>query len=347
MLQIKHPEHGQSSGQSDVGYYAPILGRVLEARRLFHSWVDTIPEPVGQAILRMSQGNQRTPMPGNLVGERDAFWFGELVGASEDSQLVAAVGSIAGYAYFLHQDHVVDGDGGEVRYFELARNLLYAKLLESFEAVAASASPFWGYWNRYLSQYTAGSLAEADQSGLPRRYSSNDLAMVAARSAPVKICLASLAIGSGKPQVIPHHEAAIEGLTLGLQIRDDLADCVEDMLRSNYTPVLSRLVGNEQPSMHVVKRAALYTDLIEELLDDSTLYLHKASQAFRLTAEMSLQAYIEFLRAQNHTMKRQVREIKESIPSSGSCKDLKAPLSPEEESFWYQIDEATRVRLDY
>lgn len=347
MLQTKHLENRQALDQVDVGYYAPILRRVLEARRQFHAWVDTIPEPVGHTVLEMSQGNQQFPVPDKLVGERDAFWFGELVGASEEAQLVAAVGSIAGYAYFLHQDHVIDADGGEIRRSELASNFLYAKLLESFQAITPSGSSFWRYWTRYLKEYAEGGLSEAVKGRLPRRYSRDDLRLIAARSAPVKICIASLALGSGKDQEIPRYEAAVEDLSIGLQFRDDLTDCVEDMLHGNYTPVVSHLVGDQQPTMDVLKRAALYTDVIETLLDESTLYLLRASRSFGLTKEMSLQAYIEYLSSQNRTMKGRVSQIREAVASGGGFQKSKVPLSIYEEPFWSQIEEALRVRLEY
>ena len=347
MLQTKYFTNKKVLSQ-DVGYYTPILTRVREARQRFHKWADTLPEEVRQTVSRMCQGNQET-LPGSLVGERDAFWLGECVNASEESQLIAALGSITGYGYFLHQDDVVDGEASTVRRTELARNFLYAKLLESFQKITPSNDSFWDYWNQYLKEYTKGLLFEDVETKIPRPYSRNDdnLIFVAARSAPVKICASSLALSSGKYQEIPRIEKGIEQLTIGLQFRDDLTDCLEDFLRGNYTPVVNRLIGTGQPSLVVLKKAALYTNAIEELLDESTWWLRKASETLGLCAEISLQKYIEHLSTQNDFIKFQVRHVKGGMSLPEESSNPKTYLSIQEAYFWDKIYEVIQPRLEY
>lgn len=344
MLQTKHLNNEQVLLSQDVGYYAPILTSVHEARYCFHEWADTLPKDVKEVVLRMCQGNQET-LPGRLVGERDAFWLGECVNASETSQLIAALGSITGYGYFLHQDDVVDGEETSVRQTELARNFLYSKLLESFQKITPSNDSFWDYWNQYLREYTEGLLFESAQNKIVR--DDDNLVFVAARSAPVKMCAASLALSSGRQREIPRIEKGIEQLTIGLQFCDDLTDCLEDFLRGNYTPVVSRLIGTGQSSLVAFKRAVLYTNAIEELLDESTYWLKKASETLCLSAEMSLQIYIEHLSAQNNSIKKQVREIKKESPLAKEFPNPMSPFSIQEESFWKKIRKIINPCLDY
>lgn len=346
MLQAEYLGSQVISGKGDLEYYAPIMERVLEARRRFNGWTDTLPETVRNTILQMSNVNQET-YSGRLFGERDAFWLGELVGANEEDQLTAAVASICGYTYFLHQDNIIDGDANVIRRGELALNFLYAKLLENFKAITPPGSTFWVLWNKYLREYSEGILFENTRIRFPRQYSRKDLSLVAARSAPVKICAASLALASGKVPDILRIETAIEELTIGLQIRDDLSDWVEDFLRGNYTPVVSQLIGNGQTCIVAIKRSALYSNVLEELLDESTRYLRMASEMLGLTAEMSLQAYIDYLSNQNRGMIDRIQNVKKTIPMSEGPWDAKAPLSPKEKIWWREIDEIIQIRLEY
>jgi len=345
MLKTKHSKNKNILSQ-ELGYYAPILTNVQEARHILQKWVNTLPEKAGQEVYRMCCGNQRT-FPGRLVGERDAFWLGEIVDASKESQLIAALGSITGYGYFLHQDDLVDGEASVVRYTEIARNFLYAKLLESFQRIIPNYVLFWDYWNKYLKEYTEGLLYENVKTKIHCTYSRDDdnLRFIAARSAPVKICASSLALSSGKIRKIPQIEKGIEQLTIGLQLRDDLTDCLEDFFHNNYTPVVSSLIGNEQPSQVVFKKAALYTKTIEKLLDESTWWLQKASDTLALFEKNSLQIYIDYLSNQNEFIKNQIKYIKEDMILTKVFSNSNTYLSIQEAHYWNKVYEIIRPKL--
>ena len=346
MLKINYSKNKNILSQ-ELGYYDPILANVQKARHFFQKWVNTLPEKAGQEVYRMGCGNQRT-FPGRLVGERDAFWLGEIVDASKESQLIAALGSITGYGYFLHQDDLVDGETSVLRHTEIARNFLYSKLLESFQRIIPNHVLFWDYWNKYLEEYTEGLLYENVKKKIHCTYSRDDdnLRFIAARSAPVKICASSLAISSGRFREIPQIEKGIEQLTIGLQLRDDLADCLEDFFHNNYTPVVSSLIGKKQPSQAVFKKTALYTQTIEKLLDESTWWFRRASDTLTLFEKNSLQIYIDFLSNQNEFVKNQIKYIKEDMILTKDSSNSNTCLSIQEDHYWNKIYKIIQPKLD-
>ncbi len=286
------------------GYYAPIKDSVVKARINFLSWAETLPTPLYMLIKKLSGSNKDGPLPGALLGERDAFWFGQLIGASEYAQQTAAMGFISGYTHFFNQDHRMDGDTEAVRCGELAGNTLFGKLIESFQATANNnSSEFWNYFHAYMEDYAMGCIWEHSGGRRIRHYSEDDLRMVATRSAPVKIGVAALAISAGRELEIPRLSSGIDELVIALQIRDDLADCMEDFRRGTYTYVISQLMHGEQPNEQQLRKAFMNEDNLKRLLDESCKRLANASYVLKLPPTSALQLYLDFINRENTELK--------------------------------------------
>ncbi|MCH7605156.1 class 1 isoprenoid biosynthesis enzyme [Patescibacteria group bacterium] len=293
-------------------YYESIEAKVLEARKRFRLWTESLPQPIGEVIMDMAKGNVEASLHGNLLGERNAFWLGELFGADEELQQLAALGCIAGYAFVIQQDYQIDEGEEATLHQELAKNYLSRKTTQTFQAVAQNHEMFWGYWNQYLNQYTLGCLAEAADGATPRVYTPKDLTMVANRSALVKIVAASFALATAKTSEIPKYEQAVENLIIGLQIRDDLADCIEDFRRGRYTYVMSRLLAGEAATELGLQRAALCSGTIGELLQESTDFLSTASSLLGLRRGNALQLYISHVVDENDAIKEEVSQARKT-----------------------------------
>lgn len=296
---------------SELGYYAPIALSVEQARIDFLAWADSIPAPVSETIKEMARGNKEAPLPGNLVGERDAFWLGELFGVSEETQQIAALGCIAGYAYVMHQDRSMDEGQQTTRHHELARNYLYAKILESFQLVSGDSREFWMHWDCYLNEYTEACVFEAEKAKERSPYSAEDLKMVARRSGLVKGCVAAYVLATKEFHKLPRYEDGIDQLAIGLQIRDDLADWRFDIEVGQYTYVTSKLCGDEP---HVFRAAVGFgtPGTIESLLRESTQCFQKAASLLQLEKDASLQLYLNHLIEENAAIQEKVMEVRES-----------------------------------
>lgn len=337
-------------------YYGPIREEIMKARAQFSVWADTIPHPIGEVVKAMSRAHEDGSLPDNLLGERRAFWLGELLGVGKEVQIAAAVGCIAGYTYAVHQDHhlahwgqkvYIDRDKSQVGYGEFAKNFLFAKAIEMLQKVAQNENRFWEYFNRYLGEYASACIWDAQKGARPQQYSVEDLRIVARRSAPAKIVAASYALATGRERDIPAFEAASDAMATGLQIRDDLANICEDVSSGRYTYVISKLLGYQQPTQTTLQRAAIYTDRIENLLDESTLWLRRASETLGLKREATLQLYIDYMTHENTRIKAQVQEAKKtaSFPSQVP-QNLESSLGKTETIIWGEINDAIRTRLE-
>lgn len=331
-----------------LSYYAPIKDNVLRARDNFKSWADSLPYPVCGVIKALSKSNKEGPLPGTMLGERDAFWLGELLQANAELQQIAAMGCIAGYTYFVHQDHRIDQDEHPVLHSELAMNLLYAKLIESFSAVAGDEHRFWHYFDRYLREFASGCLWETLDGRRRRTYSREDLRMVARRSGPAKICSSSLAVRMGKESEIPKYEAAIENVIIALQIRDDIVDCVEDFHKGRYTYPVSRLLGGREPAMISLQRAILYDSTLETLFDESTVHLLSASDILGLDKNTALRRYLDSITDENALIKESVVRAKTNLHAcAGKAPNSTLPLSQGELLSWDRVHQVIRNDIQY
>jgi len=333
---------------ADISYYAPIKSRILNARENFLTWGNSLPYPISEITLKLSKSNKDGPLPGAILGERYAFWIGELLGAREEIQQKVAIGCIAGFIYVIGQDHCIDEETQTNLHEELLKNLLYAKLIQSFKSVTKDEDKFWHYFNEYLQEYTEGCLWESVEGRNPRLYSTQNLKMVANRSALVKNCVSSLAIATGKEREILKYCSAIEQFVIGLQIRDDLADLLEDLGGGRYTYPMSRLLEGNRANLFSLQTAMLYTNTVESLLDESTQYLRRTSGELNLPDSSALQSYIDFIADENSIMKCAIVRIKDirSLHSE-RVQPTELPLDEKETVAWDEIHSVILNDIQY
>ncbi len=341
MLNMEPQSLDRKQGQHDtsVSYYESIQSDVLKARNRFSNWVATLPTGIQKEVRKLSKGNLRAPMPGNLLGERDAFWFGEMLNVDEEVKQQAAIGSIAGYSYFVHQDRVIDHDVYSIgRSIELAMNFLYMKMIECFSQLAPSSNDFWVYFNKYLEEYTIACAWEIGDGSNLRSFTAHDLRRVAHRSAMAKLVPVTLALASGQSYRICKIEQAIEHLTLGLQIKDDLTDVSQDLAEGKWSYVISRIIGNRPKKHNFLVRGLVWTKTCESLLAESARFMKEAEKLLELVDGSALKVYIDYICEQNYCIMDDIFQIKSKV-SSEMPNNWEAPLGLYENQVWHEISQ--------
>lgn len=185
----------------------------------------------------------------------NAFMVGYTLGLEDREALaMAGVGCVAGSTYTILQDNRIDDPSDSDWQTEACGNVLLSKCIQAFQSLVPDRGDFLEIVNDVFQELALAYFAEqGNHRWRVKPYDEDsDVQMIVGRSAPVKLCLWSLAVRAGREDAIPDLYEAVGHLIQAIQIRDDLSDWREDY-RSGYmshvlTETLLRLgVGSNTP----------------------------------------------------------------------------------------------------
>ena len=258
----------------------------LESLHLsFSRYIDTLHPPLRDAIRPMA----RTRRGDALHFEWCAFMVGYTLGLEDPEPLVrAGVGCVAGAAYTILQDNRIDSPQESDWRTEACGNLLFAKCIQSFQSLVPDRPDFLEVVHDVFQELAlAYFMEQGDHRWRVKPYDEDrDVQMIVGRSAPVKLCLWSLAVRAGREDAIPDLYEAVGHLIQAIQIKDDLSDWRDDY-RDGYmsyviTETLLRLGLQSGASFEEPKEwpseqelfVALYTSgLMEDLIVEANEHL--------------------------------------------------------------------------
>ena len=251
----------------------------------FSQYLDTLHPTLRDAIGPMA----KTIRGDALHFEWCAFMVGNALGLEDQETLTTAgIGCVAGSTYTILQDNRID-DAHELDWqTEACGNVLLAKCIQSFQSLVPHRPDFLEVVHEVFHELALAYFVEqGDHRWIFKPYDEDrDVQMIVGRSAPVKLCLWSLAARAGREDAIPDLYQAIGHLIQAIQIRDDLADWREDYRNGNMsyviTEALLRLGMREGASYECIEGwpseqdlfVTLYTSgLMEDLIVESNAHL--------------------------------------------------------------------------
>ncbi|WP_168119730.1 hypothetical protein [Paenibacillus sp. HB172176] len=163
------------------------------------------------------------------------FWLKDAAALSEQQCQCLALANVYGMLYFFNQDDLMDSKwDSTMKQRSALGNLFYLDMLASFRELFASNSPFWSYFNRYVTEW-----ADSVVNEVSGNYFLHDLLRTAGKASPVKLASTAAWLLASEPERIPVMEEGIDRVLVTLQMLDDWADWKEDWEEGNYNGLLA------------------------------------------------------------------------------------------------------------
>ncbi|WP_141502602.1 hypothetical protein [Paenibacillus luteus] len=171
------------------------------------------------------------------------FWVKEPSGISESECEQLTLANVYGMLYFFIQDDLMDHAPTSHWKEQLALgNLLMLEMFRVFRGLFPSDSPFWNYYNGYVTTWSDSVINEDRHD-----YFINSPIRTAGKAGPVKIASTGALLLSGREDLIEKLESAIDIVLMTLQMSDDYADWKEDLAEGSYNGLLA-MIAAEQPT---------------------------------------------------------------------------------------------------
>ena len=207
----------------------------------FSHYLDTLDPTLRNAIAPMV----RTRRGESLHFEWCAFMVGYTLGLEDREALTTAgVGCVAGSTYTILQDNRIDSPGDSDWQTEACGNVLLSRCIQAFQSLVPDRHDFLEVVNDVFQELALAYFAEQrDHRWRVKPYDeASDVQMIVGRSAPVKLCLWSLAVRAGREDAIPDLYEAVGHLIQAIQIKDDLSDWREDYRNGYISHVVTEIL---------------------------------------------------------------------------------------------------------
>ncbi|REK71443.1 class 1 isoprenoid biosynthesis enzyme [Paenibacillus paeoniae] len=180
------------------------------------------------------------------------YWMQELVDLSDEQCNRLALANIYGMLYFFILDDVMDSTQIDRVKSQLSlASLLQLKMSAVFRELFPSDSPFWAYYDRYVTVW-ADCVMNEDKADF---FVHNPI-RTAGKAGPVKISAVGACLLAGREELIDEVGQSIDLSLMTLQMLDDWADWQEDMEEGNYNGLLALIAfetGKDLKSLTIEK----------------------------------------------------------------------------------------------
>ncbi|GKU76265.1 hypothetical protein [Paenibacillus sp. L3-i20] len=167
------------------------------------------------------------------------YWMKEATDLSDTQCEKIVLVNIYGMLYFFIQDDVMDDkDHSNHKQLLALGNLFYLHMFNNLMDLFPSNSPFWSYYERYLTTWADSVVNEGD-----RNFFINDPIRTAGKAGPVKISSTGALLLTGQTERIKALETAVDLVLTTLQMLDDWADWKQDMEDGSYNGLLAMIAS--------------------------------------------------------------------------------------------------------
>lgn len=206
----------------------------------------------------------------NLICFLLPYWMREVTGAPEALCRDLAVGNLFAMLHYFVLDDAMDGQEGRspqgLRKSLALGQLMHGMYRRRYTSHFPHDSSLWTFERAYEEQWAIVVGGEGSEAVEPR-----DIARLAGKAAPVKLCATGVLHGSGQTERVRDIEQAVDLALAILQLSDDLEDWREDLAdeRRNAFLTLVRnklaLAESEPLTEPLVKRAIYRLGCVSEL----------------------------------------------------------------------------------
>jgi len=164
-------------------------------------------------------------------------WLGGALGLDASSVADLTLANVFGLAYIKLQDDLSDGEvaEGDRQAALLLAAVLHRKWLLVYTALFPGDSPFWGFFEQYMTQWVRATWASRRaQSMHLAAWGEEDLLILGHRGAPLKICAAAACLLTRREELLPQIESALDHLLTGAVLLDHALDWADDLAAGQF-----------------------------------------------------------------------------------------------------------------
>ncbi|MFC5649335.1 class 1 isoprenoid biosynthesis enzyme [Paenibacillus solisilvae] len=166
------------------------------------------------------------------------FWLQDAVFADAESCRRLSLANVFIMLYFFIQDDVMDSAEVHKDWNEqlALSNLFYLSFLNLYRSSFHPCSPFWDYFNTYITDWAVSVATERQVSKEPQ----NPLRF-ARKAGPLKLASTGLLLLTAQEALIKPVSEMVDHVLITLQMVDDWADWREDLAEGNENSLLAFL----------------------------------------------------------------------------------------------------------
>jgi len=236
----------------------------------YEVYLSSLPPRVRQAVTPFSPKNVFMSS-GKLSVLALPFWVGEALNVEREMCRRISLANFFGLLHFVVQDNITDGNWneGDLPDRVISGTLFQQQMFVHYQHCFPPQSSFWSLLEKYWLEW-AGSIAWERQAGPYSPFSEEDLLRAARKAAPLKVCPSGLALLSGREDLIPDLERAVDMMHMVMIMADDLVDVAEDLAGNRFNTLLSTLVSTlsldpqERPDINWIGRR-VFIDRVDEI----------------------------------------------------------------------------------
>lgn len=280
------------------------------------TYLDSLPQHVRQSVVQMTEPDVFMS-PGRLSVMALPFWIGEAFDIALETRRRIALANLYGLLHFVVQDTLTDGDyqKDKMPTQVISGTLYQQQMFAHYQRCFPPTSLFWSLLNKYWLEW-AGSIAWERQVGFLSPFSDEELLFAARKAAPLKVCTSGLALLSGRENLIPDLERAVDMMHMVIQMTDDMMDLAEDLAGNRFNTLVSTLVSisshdsQAKPDINWMGRR-IYIDRVDEIHLQRMWTI--AEEAQKLLGQMKLPQWADLIvrtvQRAEHWRDEQLREI--------------------------------------
>ena len=180
-------------------------------------------------------------------------WLGSAHGLDTSTIADLTLANVFGLAYIKLQDDLLDGEvGGDDRQAALLlSSVLHRKWLLVYTGLFPGDSPFWGFFEQYMTQWARATWASRQEHSKPwATWGVEDLLILGQRDAPLKICAAAACLLNQRQELLPLLESALDHLLIGAVLLDHAMDWAGDLAAGRYNAFVAYASALPQTAGH-------------------------------------------------------------------------------------------------
>lgn len=201
------------------------------------------------------------------------YWLKESARTEPKEIHQFAVANLLGMMYYHLIDELMDAPGQKGKYQLPLADLIRFEFTQLYSNYFVATSPFWTYYRKYAAEWADAVTRENECD-----FFQEDPVQIAHKASPVKLCIAGSLLLTGRENLIPTFEAAVDTVLITLQMLDDWEDWEKDLQEGSYNCLIS-IIQNElhlpngiRPTSEEITKALYVQDILSryaELANDN------------------------------------------------------------------------------
>ncbi|MGG6314273.1 hypothetical protein [Paenibacillus macerans] len=191
------------------------------------------------------------------------YWLRKASGAKQEDCHRFAVANLFGMMYYHLVDEAMDEPEAKSKFQLPLADLVRFEFMHIYSGYFPASSPFWAYYRKYAAEW-----ADAVTLENVNDFFQEDPVRVAHKASPVKLTVAGTLLLTGREQLIPEWEAAVDTVLVTLQMLDDWEDWEKDLREDSYNCLISTIqkeLGiprDRRPTSEEIKQAIFVQDIL-------------------------------------------------------------------------------------